>query len=231
MGGPFVVAAMPMKASDPATEYEEIDRWEGGVGWIAHPEEKLRRASHALATDAGVWVVDPIDAPGVDDLFAEFGDVAGVIVLLGRHERDAAAIAARHDVPVSVPSSVEPGIDLDGSVEHVTGTLPGTDYRCIRVTNWPGWREAALYDGETLVVADALGTADYMRVGAESIAVHPALRMVPPTSLGDLDPERILVGHGEGVFERATPALRDALDGARTNLPRAWWQAARSMVG
>jgi len=47
-------------------------------------------------------VFDPVDAPGVDDLLADLGTVAGVVVGLDRHKRDSAAIATRHDVPVYV---------------------------------------------------------------------------------------------------------------------------------
>ena len=48
-----------------------IGRWDGGVGWIAHPEERGRRASHAIrGEDGDVGVFDPLDAPGVDDLLA-----------------------------------------------------------------------------------------------------------------------------------------------------------------
>jgi len=71
---------MPMKGGD-SDEYREIDRWDRGVGWIAHPGETMQRASHALVgDDGGLWVIDPVDAPDVDGLLSEFGDVAGVVV-------------------------------------------------------------------------------------------------------------------------------------------------------
>ena len=220
---------MPMKATGRATNFAEIDRFDDGVGWIAHPDEAMQRASHALATDDGdVWVVDPVDADGIDDLFAEFGDVCGVVVLMDRHGRDAAAIAQRHDVPIYVPSFVDPGIDA--RTQPVTGELPGTDFEVVRTVDWPGWDEAALYDGETLVVGDALGTAQYFTTGDERIGVHPMLRVKPPKALEQFRPERILVGHGEGVMEDASSALEYALDGARRRAPKAWLDAVRSMV-
>src|SRR6056297_397306 len=113
---------MSFKGSGVATELKEIDRFEGedtaGVGWIAFPEEGMQRASHALAVDGEVWLVDPVDAEGLDDLAAEFGDVAGVVVLLDRHKRDAAAIASRHDVAVHLPEFMS-GIadEFDAPVE------------------------------------------------------------------------------------------------------------------
>src|SRR5699024_3715660 len=83
---------MPMKDTG-RTDLVTIDRFDGGVGWLAHPDERMQRASHALSTDDGVWLVDPVDADGLDDLLAEEGDVAGVVILLDRHKRDAARLA------------------------------------------------------------------------------------------------------------------------------------------
>ena len=85
---------MPMKGSGPATDFEEIDRRDEGVGWIAYPDERMERASHAFAVDGEVWVVDPVDVDGLDELLAEFGDVAGVVTLLDRHKRDADTVAS-----------------------------------------------------------------------------------------------------------------------------------------
>jgi len=220
---------MPMKVTGRAADYREIDRFDDGVGWIPHPDEKMQRASHAIRTgDDEVWIVDPVDADGIDDLFEEFGDVQGVVVLMDRHARDAAGVAERHDVPIHVPSFVDPGIDA--RTLPVTDELPGTDFEVVRVLDLPGWDEAALYDGETLVVGDVVGTADYFTVGDERVGVHPMLRVKPPQALEQFRPERILVGHGDGIMYEATDALRDALDGARRRAPRAWLDAVRSMI-
>lgn len=210
---------MSMKGSGTA-DYAEIDRFDGGVGWIAYPDERMQRASHALSTDEGVWLVDPVDAAGLDDLLAEFGDVAGVVVLLDRHTRDAARIADRHDVSVHIPSWMS-GIDLDAPTERFSGTLGETGYR-LRMVATPLWQEAALYheNGETLVVAEALGTAEYSRTDAERLGVHPALRLLPPRqSFRDFAPERVLVGHGAGIHENASAALSEALSGSRRRTP------------
>lgn len=219
---------MPMKAAGRATDYQEIDRFDGGSGWIAHPEEAMQRASHVLDTDAGVYVVDPVDAEGVDDLFEEFGHVAGVVVLMDRHSRDAAAVAARHDVPVYVPSFVDPGIET--ATQPITGSLPDSEYDIVRTVDWPGWDEAALYDGETLVVGDVVGTTDYFMTSAERVGVHPLLRISPPKRLRDVQPDRILTGHGEGVHTDASDALENALDGARRRAPRVWLEGLKSLV-
>ncbi len=225
---------MPIKKDDPPEDFREIDRFEDGVGWIAHPDEGMQRASHALAADGDVWVVDPVDAPGIDDLLAEFGDVAGVVVGLDRHKRDADALADRHDVPVYLHRHLSEVADaLSAPTETYDEGLPGTDYRAIPVADNRLWTEVALFDpeGGTLVVPEAVGTVSYFRAGDERLGVHPMLRPVPPRKqLGDLAPERILVGHGAGVTDDATRALDDALRGARRRAPRAYAGALRAML-
>lgn len=223
---------MPLKKTQPATEFEEIDRWDGGVGWLAHPDETMLRASHALATDDGVWVVDPVDAPGVDDLFAEFGEVVGVAVLLNRHFRDAADVARRHDVPVSVPSWFDRIPELDAPLQRFDDRLPGTDYRVLTLRDSFGWEETALYhegDG-TLVVPETVGNAPYYTTPGERLGVHPLLRLTPPAVLRGLRPERVLVGHGRGVLDDATRALTNALDGSRRRTPKLYAQNLRLML-
>ncbi len=231
-----VGAAMPAKVTDDATGYREVDRWPGGVGWIAHPEETMRRASHALATDDGVYVVDPVDAPGVDDLLAEVGEVAGVVVLSNFHRRDAAAVAGRHGVAVHVPETMtDLAGDLPAPVELVEpgATLGGYELVPVDVGTpvGPDWHEYALYDGETLVVGESVGCAPYMRVGDERLGVMTLRRLDPPTeALADLEPDRVLSGHGSGVLEDGDEALAEALDGARRRLPRALVENGLSQV-
>ena len=225
--------------SGPPTEFEggyrEIDRWEGGVGWIAQPRETLQRASHALAADGEVWVVDPVDCPGLDDLLAEFGEVAGVVVDLDRHTRDADAIARRHDVAVHLPRPLA-GVaaDLDAPVEIVDGELGGTGYRTITVVDNALWSEVALHDPEsgTLLVPEAVGTAEHYLAPGEQLGVHPMLRPRPPRhALSGLDPERVLEGLGRGLAVHATRTLEDALRGARRNAPRLYLETLRSFLG
>jgi hypothetical protein len=221
---------MEFRIDERADDFEEVDRFDGGVGWIAHPEEGMRRASHALAVDGEVWLVDPVDAAGLDDLLAEFGEVAGVVVTMDRHGRDAGEIAQRHGVPVSVPAFVDPALDGSPRVERFTGELADTGFRVRRVVNLPGWSEAALSDGESLVVGDALGTASHFCAGEEPLGVHPFLRVSPPAAFREYDPARVLVGHGAGVHGDAAAVLTAALDTARRGLPRAWLGALRSFL-
>ncbi|RLM62382.1 hypothetical protein DVK07_19280, partial [Halorubrum sp. Atlit-26R] len=75
---------------------------------------------------------------------------------------------------------------------------------------------------ETLYVPDVLGTAPLFTVGEERLGMYLLCRFRPPQAVfEELSPQRILVGHGRGIFEKASPALRTALDGARHRLPAA----------
>ena len=210
---------MPFKATEGDAEIREIDRWDGGIGWIAHPDERMQRASHALAGDDGVWLVDPVDCEGLDDLVSPFGEVTGVVVLLDRHKRDAAALARRHDVAVSLPRRLR-GVagDIDARTRTFRDTLGETDYRTVPVVDNALWTEVALYDADsgTLVVPEAVGTADYFSTGA--------------AALGELSVERTLVGHGEGVFTDASARLDAALRNARRTAPELYFRTVRDLL-
>lgn len=225
---------MSSRVDERPSDFEEIDRFDGGVGWIAHPEETMRRASHALEIDGDVWVFDPVDAEGIDDLFAEFGDVAGVVVMLDRHKRDAAAVADRHDVPVYLPEFFE-GVteELDAPVARFDDELSDTGLRAFPVVDNRFWQEVALYnpaDG-TLVVPEAVGAADYFLAGDEDLGVHPMLRLAPPREpLRSIAPERVLVAHGPGVMADASRTLEDALAGSRKRAPRLYAGIAWKML-
>lgn len=226
---------MPMKGSGRA-QFREIDRWDHGVGWLAYPDETMQRASHAVEVDGDVWVFDPVDAPGLDDLLEEFGDVAGVVVGLDRHKRDAATVANRHEVPVYVATWMTGVADeLDANVERFGSTLADSGFETFRVVDraFPPWQEVGFYHDEleTLVVPEAVGSVGYFCAAGERLGVHPMLRPFPPRRvLSKYAPERLLVGHGAGVMENADEELRAALANARSNLPSAYVQAFKSMV-
>jgi len=209
-----------------------IDRFEDAVGWLVHPEETLARASHALETEDGLWVVDPLDAPGLDDLLAEYGEVAGVVVCSSWHARDAGGIATRHDVPVSIPQWIERVPErVDAPVERIG--CPIGEFECRPTTPLPSWQEAILWrerDG-TLYVPESMGTAGHFLVGDERLGVSIYRRLLPPrTALADIEPERVLVGHGTGIFEDATDELDAALRTARKRAPRAFAAHAATAI-
>lgn len=227
-----------MKSATAGT-VNEIDRWDGGAGWISHPDEQMQRASHALATDEGLLVVDPVDAEGLDDWLADLAaehdldGVAGVAVLLDRHKRDSAAVATRHDVPVGVPSWMS-GVagDLDAPVEPLGSLLADTTYELRRVIDNPFWQEAALYqaEAEVLVTPEVFGTVSYYCAPNEDLGVHPMLRITPPRKLRRLDVDRLLVGHGEGVPKNAGEGIRRAIRGATRNAPKLYLNTLKNAI-
>ncbi len=92
------------------------------------------------------------------------------------------------------------------------------------------WQEVALWfpAERTLVSADAVGTAQYYRGPQERLAVSPVLRLLPPRKLLRVEPEHILVGHGEGIHDDAAAALRDAVTRARSRTPAWLWSGLRA---
>jgi hypothetical protein len=180
------------------------DRGPDGFGWVV--DEAGTRTSHALAADGRVWLVDALDWPEAVERALELGEPAGVIQLVDRHNRDCAALAARFGVPHVVAPRI----------------LPGSPFVFVDVLNRRFWRESALWwpATRTLVVAEALGTNRFYTGGTAPLGVHLVLRLAPPTTaLGGFAPERILVGHGEGIGDDAAPALREALGSSRRGLP------------
>jgi hypothetical protein len=216
---------MPWYERGRSTGYEEIDRWAGGVGWVAHPEEAGRRASHAVRTADGVWLFDPLEAPGITALIDGLGDVAGVAVLSDYHTRDADVFARRYDVPVHVPAWFRrvPG-RIEAPVEAVTDSLGGSGIAVRRYTPFPGWREGIAVDtaGGTVYVPEALSALPSYRTPAEGIGVHTAARLRPPRgALAGFDAEQLLFGHGSGILDSPGQALEETLAGARRRLPQA----------
>ena len=173
------------------------------TGWMA--EERMARTSHALEVDGRVWLFDVVDWPGLDDRVQELGEPAGVVQLLDRHNRDCAAVARR----LGVPHHVVPRV------------LAGTPFELRPVVQLRWWREAALWwpERRLLLVADAVGTIPFFRAGAEPAGLHPALRLRPPRSLRGLEPDHLLVGHGEGIHHHPA-ALESALRTGRRRIPR-----------
>jgi hypothetical protein len=182
----------------------KLDSFDFGFSWA--PDELLRRTSHALATSAGVWLIDPVDVPAALERAAALGKPAGVLQLFDRHRRDCAAIAARLGVPhLRLPAAV-----------------PGTPFAVVPVLGLPGWHEVALWWPEraVLVIAEAIGTTPWFTLRRAPAGVHPLLRLVPPGALRDFAPEHLLVGHGRGLHgPAATEALAGAYARARRDLP------------
>jgi len=192
----------------------------------------MQRASHALEADGEVWVVDPVDAVGIDELFAEFGDVAGVVLLLDRHAR-----RRRNREP---PRGLGPrprwmsGVaeEVDAPVEPLHARAGDTEYGVHQVVDLPFWQEAALYGEETgtLVVPEALGTGRLLPQRHRAPRRPPDASAVPAeetrSALARADPRRAR----RGVLDDATDALVDALGGSRSRAPSLYAKTAREFL-
>jgi hypothetical protein len=100
--------------------------------------------------------------------------------------------------------------------------LGGSPFEIVRIVRRKRWRESTLWwpATRTLVVADALGTNRFYTGGKATLGVHVLLRLTPPRMLARYEPDRLLVGHGEGISgPEASPLLRAALDESRRRLP------------
>lgn len=195
--------------------WQPLDEHQDGFGWIA--DEALRRTSHALRAGGRVWLIDPVDAPELEDRIRALGTPGGVIQLLDRHERDCAAWAARLGVPVL----------------RAWEGLGDAPFEALPVRRNRFWKEVALWEpvSRTLVCADVLGTHPYFRAGRERIGLHPLLRPAPPRALLRVAPERVWVGHGGGLERDAAAAVRDAVEHGRRRLPQAVVSVVRALAG
>jgi hypothetical protein len=166
-----------------------------GMSWVV--AEPMARASHALADDGRVWLVDPVDDPDALAAATALGEPAGVLQLLDRHARDCRQIAERLGVAhLRVPDAV-----------------PESPFEIVPVLDLPGWREVALWwpARRALIVAEALGTAPAFAVGDGPVGVHPMLRLLSPKGLKGFGPEHLLVGHGPPV---SGPEIGEQVDRA-----------------
>jgi hypothetical protein len=186
-----------------------------GLSWI---DPRLMRSSHALVTEQGVWLIDPVDDAEALERVAALGPPAAVLQLLDRHKRDCAGIAERLGVThLQVPDAV-----------------PGSPFEVIRVLRRPGWRESALWwpERRALVVAEALGTTEHFALGHGPVGVHPLLRLTPPGVLRSYLPDHLLVGHGRSVHGSHTAAaVEHALEGSRSGAPKALVRLGALLVG
>jgi len=173
-----------------------------GFSWVT--DEKMERASHALAAGGRVWIIDPVDDPEAMARVATLGMPVAVVQLLDRHNRDCAAVARRLAIPHGL----------------VPPSIPDSPFEVVELRRSHFWQEIALWwpDERALVVAEAVGTSRAYTVGRGPLGVHPFDRPWPPRKqLGRFAPEHLLVGHGAGLHgPEAAEGLRFALaDGRR----------------
>lgn len=206
------------------------------LSWRPQGEGSLQRTAHALRLGDDLWMVDPIDTDGIDDLLGSSGGtVAGVVVTLNRHLRDSLALAGRHGVRVFADEAVGK-LDLGDRGERFIGTIPGTPLQSLPlpVGGWRRWwREAAIWWPETgtLLVSESLGTVPAWRLGNERLGLHPLRRSAPPRELISLPAERLLTGHGDGIAADAAHQIADTLEHGPARRSFGWFlRAMRSAV-
>ena len=186
-----------------------VDELPFGFGWL-EAGSFARRCSHAVAVDGKVWIFDALADEEALARIAALGEPAAVVQLLDRHGRDNAAVAKRLGVPLHVVPERAP---------------PDAPFEVVPLLRNRLWSEVALWFPElaTLVVAEALGTAQYYRAPDERVAVNPVLRLTPPRGLLGFEPEHLLVGHGEGVHEDTAAAIRDAIQHSGSRIGSWLW--------
>lgn len=200
--------------AEPRYEEHEV-----GISWLPDPSETMQRACHVAVLGGSVWLIDPVDAGGLDSRIRALGEPAGVVQLLDRHNRDCAAIAGRLGV-------AHHRLPFDG--------IEGSPFEAVPLIRNRLWNEVALWAPaeRALIVAEAVGTAPYFRAGDERVGIHPMLRMTPPRRLAAFDPEHLLTGHGTGMHGPETAAaLRHGLEGARRRIPQALASVVRPKRG
>lgn len=211
-----------------------VTRWDDGFSWIADPDEDIGRASHALEIGGDLHLIEPVDAPDLDDHLSTVGDPQGVIVVMDRHTRDAEAIADRWDVPIFAPEAFDRiAANLSVPPEPLEPLLEGSSWRSIPLVDNRFWQELALWSSKrrTLLVQEVLGTLSYFCVGDEPIGMHQVSRIRPPRrALEAVRPRRLLVGHGKPIASVDLEAYRRTLRLGRRRLPRAMIGAVRGVL-
>lgn len=206
-------------------------RFPGGFGWIAYPDEFMQRSSTVVIDHGRIWLIDPVYRSGIDVTIEEAGTIAGVILTLGWHDRDAIWFAERYGVPLYVPGNLV-GAPKGGPVVRVAGGIPNCPLELVACGARGALRlfqECAVWWPEhgMLVTGDSLGTAGYFAEGG-ALGVHPIRRLSPPTELLSLSVSRLYPGHGvsltgDGVAETVAAVIRTA----RWNLIPGWAQTIR----
>ncbi len=189
-----------------------IDQLPWAVAWTL--AEPMERSSMALASDGRVWLIDPVADEQALAAAEALGEVAAVVQLLDRHDRDCEALARRYGVRhLRLPAEV-----------------PDSPFELERIVSMPGWRELGLwFEGqEALMVPEAVGSAPYFTVSDQPLGMHPFLRAWPPGALRNRTPAHLFCGHGMPIHSGAAEALREALARSRRDIPRAGIEMIRA---
>jgi glyoxylase-like metal-dependent hydrolase (beta-lactamase superfamily II) len=186
--------------------------------WQAYdPEVKADLSSTAIATEDGLFLVDPIPlADAAMKQLSQTRSLAGVIVTNANHLRASVQFAEQFDLPVfarpgtfpdTAPSrltEIENGARICNSLEVIAieGAVPGEI-----VLNSSG-NDAALIVGDALINFEPYGFTFLPRkYCSNQKQMRQSLR-----KLLDRQAERILFAHGTPILSQASARLQQLLD-------------------
>lgn len=184
------------------------------------PGVKAELFSTGLATEAGVYLIDPI--PVSSDLLSaalDGGAVCGIVITNANHRRNAAAAARAAGVPLY--AHADAGLEAEHTIISAASgdeQLGGVEAISIRGA---ADGEIALHrrdaHGGTLVVGDAV-----INAGSYGFTLLPPKYCTNPKqlpkSLAKLlhyEFERILFAHGTPILKHGRARLAELLDGHR----------------
>ena len=211
----LALACPKLRSVAKADDFEEIRP--GLLIWQAYDRTvKADLFSTALATDEGLFVVDPIelDSDSLDQL-ARDTTPAGIIVTNTNHLRSADTYVQKFSVPLFAHrESLKEGTPDFIEVED-GGNIAG-ELQVIRIEGAPAGEIGLYYpnDGGTLVIGDAL-----INFEPHGFAFLPHKYCEDPRSMRKslqkllrFEAERMLFAHGTPIVSGASARLRELLD-------------------
>lgn len=164
-------------------------------------------------SEDGVVLMDPQLWPDGDDAFLALGERPVRVLLTGPwHERDARLFVARYGASVWAP----PGARWKGPSPKTTDELPA-GVEAIRPSGDPNQALFFLPEFRTLFTGDVFsGTGGHFHVFIDEEDVdEPEPYIDSLERLADLPIDKVLIAHGESIFENGAERIREAVAEAR----------------
>jgi glyoxylase-like metal-dependent hydrolase (beta-lactamase superfamily II) len=186
--------------------------------WQAYDTNaKADLCSTALATKAGLFVIDPVQLDNaVRAQLTSVGPIRGIILTNANHLRAAQTYATACSAPVYAHREAAANLPLAHLIQVTQGTRIGDELEPITIEGAaPG--EIALYhalDGGTLVVGDALINFDphgFMFL-PDKYCEDPRQMRQSLRKLLSYKAERLLFAHGLPILSGAQTRLQQLLD-------------------
>ena len=199
----------------------EIDRiCRSIVAWHRYaPEVKADLFSTAVVTNAGAYVIDPIEIePERLRALIAPAPVAGVVVTNENHARAAAATAEAFGVDVYAKKAARDPLDLAATIEIADGEQFAAGLTAIAIEGAPAGEIAlhAAFDGGSLIIGDALinmSSYGFTYLPAKYCTNQKQMRR-SLRKLLDYEFERLVFAHGLPIVAGARQRLRALLEDA-----------------